>query len=466
MGMIAGIKRFLSLKGVLGDRIDARAWPVAGALIALAMVAAALALRLALSPWLVGAQFITFFPAVILATLSCGTVPGLIAVALSAGASTLIATPDDLSLQEGYSLSMFVAVAMLDVAIISVMLSANAALKDAVARVGRLNADLRLSETRFRELIENAPDAMVIVDRDEHIVLINAEAERMFGYGRAEMVGRPISDLMPEEYRQGHQGRLAAFLAAPRLRRMGYGRELFGLRKDGSTFPIETNLSVLPGSEGGLISSAIRNVSQRHEAEERQALLIRELNHRVKNTLANVQAIVTQTLRTAKDPEAFSEALTARLAAFSQSHDVLTRNDWTGAQVRDIAAEQLRPYGHGEEARFRLSGPEVKLSPNRAVMLGMVLGELATNAAKYGALSNGGTAEICWTRRDEAGTPWLCLVWRESGGPAVSEPPRRGFGSRLIERSVSEGLGGSARLTFEPKGVACEIAFPLLANEA
>jgi len=465
MGRFDRIKLFVSIRGVCGDRLDARIWSLVAPLVTVALVAAALAVRILLTPWLVGAQFITFFPAVILVTLLCGTAQGLLAVGLSAVAATSVLTPGALPLQHGYSLLMFVLVATADVALISALLSANNALRASVVRISQLNASLRLSEARFRDLIETAPDAMVIADHQERVVLVNAEAARMFGYARAELIGRPIADLMPREYRKGHQGRIATFLAAPRVRRMGYGQDLFGLRKDGRRFPIETNLSVLPGSEGALISSAIRDISQGREAEERQALLIRELNHRVKNTLAGVQAIVSQTLKTAPDPKAFSEALTARLAALSQSHDLLTRNDWTGAQIRDIAAEQLSPYERSGESRFSLSGPDVKLGPNRAVTLGMVLGELATNAAKYGALSDGGSVEVRWTLRDVDGTPWVDLAWSERGGPPVSEPSRCGFGARLIERGVGAGLGGSARLKFEPPGASCEIAFPLLADE-
>lgn len=460
------IKLFLWQRGVLGERFRWRGGSLPGLLVAVAVVGAALALRLALSPWLAGVQFITFFPAVIVAALLGGTIPGLVAVLLSAAASILVPAPGQSAAQAGYAMLLFSLVATMDVAIMSAMLWANTAMKGSVARIGELNANLRASEARFRDLIETAPDALVIADREERVVLVNTEAERMFGYTREELLGQPIAILMPEDFRAGHQGRIAAFLASPCVRRMGYGRDLFALRRDGTHFPIETNLSLLPGSAGGLISSAIRDISARREGEERQALLIRELNHRVKNTLASVQAIVHQTLKTASGPEAFSEALMARLSAFSQSHDVLTRNDWAGAQVRDIAAEQLSPYGRRGEERFHLRGPDVTLSPNRAVTLGMVLGELATNAAKYGALSNGGGVEVAWTRRDEAGVPRLALIWRERGGPEVREPTTRGFGTRLIERSVAAGLGGTATLVFEPEGVTCSIDFPLLANEA
>jgi len=456
----------LALKGWLSDWIAAQAGPAGRYLVAAALVAAALGLRLVLAQWLVGAQFITFFPAVIAATLLCGTAAGLVSVVLAALAARYFLQTGGLTVQEANSLVFFLAVALMDVAVISMLLASNVALRASVARIEDLNAVLGVSEARFRNLLENAPDAMVIVDGRARIVLVNAEAERMFGYARDEMLGQSADLLMPERFRGEHPGRIAGFVASPRIRRMGYGRELHGLRRDGSEFPIETNLSLLSGGSGGLVASAIRDVTARRDAEERQGLLIRELNHRVKNALASVQAIVSHTLASARSPEAFGAAVTARLAALSQSHDVLTRNDWSGAGIDDLVLEQLGPYGRGDDGRFHVAGPAVKLAPHRAITLGMVLGELATNAAKHGALSvNTGTVAVTWERRGDADPARLALVWVESGGPPAPGARKAGFGSRLIERSVTSALAGSAQLEFRPEGFVCRIDFPLQAGE-
>lgn len=465
MAWLRRIAGLLSLKGRLSRWVDSRAGPASGYVAAVLIVAAALELRMLLTPWITGAQFITFFPAVIVSTLLFGTAVGLATVVLAAVASAYFLSTAGLSTQEAYSLAAFVAVALMDVAIISALLAANAALRTSLGRIEHLNAGLARSEAKFRNLLETAPDAMVVVDGDGRIALVNAEAETMFGYSRAELIGQSVDLIMPDRFRGAHESRIRAFAASSQVRRMGYGRELFGLRRNGSEFPIETNLSLLNGGEH-LVSSAIRDVTQRKAAEERQALLIRELNHRVKNTLASVQAIVSQTLTAAKNPTAFSHALTARLAALSKSHDVLTRNDWAGALVRDLVAEQLGPYGARKVRRFRMTGPAVRLSPNRAVTLGMMLGELATNAAKYGALSvEGGKVSVSWKRVDEDGETRLRLAWREIGGPAVRQPRARGFGARLIERGAATGLHGSARLAFRPDGLVCQIDFPLQADE-
>lgn len=390
----------LALKGQLSVRVESRAGPLAPYLLAAGLVGAALGIRLLVAPWIVGAQFITFFPAVIVATLAFGTAPGVLSVLLGAVASTVVLAAAGISTNETYSVALFVMVAFLDVTIISMLLAANAALKDSVVRIEHLNAGLVLSEARFRNLLENAPDAMVIVNGRDEIVLLNEATERMFGYPRTELLGQRVDMLMPTRFRDEHHGRVDAFVERPRPRRMGYGRELFGLRRDGSEFPIETNLSLLSGGAGGLVASAIRDISRQKEAEDRQALLIRELNHRVKNALASVQAIVSLTLARTRDPGEFREVMTARLEALSHSHDILTRNNWAGAPIGDLVVEQIKPYGGASDGRFDIAGPNISLAPNRAVTLGMVLGELATNAAKYGALSSdGGTVTVRWERR-------------------------------------------------------------------
>jgi PAS domain S-box-containing protein len=455
-----------SQKGQFSDWFASRAGPLGTYVATTALVGVALGLRLFLTPWLIGAQFITFFPAVIVATLACGTAPGVVSVVLSALAARYFLEPGGFSIQEGYSLAFFIAVALMDVAVISLLLAANAALKASLVRIEDLNVGLAVSEARFRNLLENAPDAMVIVDGRERIVLVNAEAERMFGYKRSEMLGQGMDLLMPQRFQGEHCGRIGSFIADPRIRRMGYGRDLYGRRRDGSEFPIETNLSLLSLESGGLVASAIRDITARREAEERQGLLIRELNHRVKNALASVQAIVSHTLTNSRSPEAFSAALTTRLGALSQSHDVLTRSDWVGAELRDLVQEQLGPYGEGDDRRFRIGGPAVKLTPSRAITLGMVLGELATNAAKYGALSvEEGTVAVEWEVHDRAGHAQLGLAWTERGGPKVGPVGPKGFGTRLIERSAAGGLAGSARLAFEPEGLVCRIEFELQAGE-
>lgn len=324
---------------------------------------------------------------------------------------------------------------------------------------------LQVTEARFRGLLEGAPDAIVISNAEGRIVLLNAEAERLFGYDRKALIGGPLDVLMPERFRGRHADHVRSYLGRPTTRRMGDGANMFGRRRDGSEFPIETNLSLLSDHGEGLVTSVIRDLTQRREIQEREALLMRELNHRVKNTLASVQSIVAQTLRSAPTPEAFSAAVQARIVALSRSHDVLTRNDWAGARVADIVAEQLRPYARDGEP-FALGGPAVSLRPNRAVTLGMAVGELATNAAKFGALSAGGSVSVAWSVTTDAAGPSLRLVWSETGGPPVEAPDHEGFGTRLVKRSLAAGLHGSAELDYATKGLVAVLQFPLVEGEA
>jgi two-component sensor histidine kinase len=197
------------------------------------------------------------------------------------------------------------------------------------------------------------------------------------------------------------------------------------------------------------------DVTDRVRAETQQKLLLDELNHRVKNSLATVQSIAAQTLRNNPEPEAFREAFEARLLALSATHDLLTASNWRGAQLRDVLAMEFRPYG---SERYEFEGPDVALSSNEALALGLLFHELATNAAKYGALSRPeGCVRVKWTVEDAR----LSLTWREQGGPKVAPPTRRGFGSRLIERSLKGEIGGDASLEFHEDGLTCRIALPL-----
>ncbi|WP_334163623.1 CHASE domain-containing protein [Phenylobacterium sp.] len=206
-------------------------------------------------------------------------------------------------------------------------------------------------------------------------------------------------------------------------------------------------------------------VAARRESEQQRELLVGELNHRVKNTLATVQSIAAQTLREGKSLAATRESFESRLLALSETHNLLTRDHWRGAGLRELVEVELAPYA-GARNRIDVTGEEVWLAPDTALALGMALHELATNALKYGALSGEeGRVEIAWTLRQQDGSDWLKLVWEERGGPPVTPPSRRGFGSRLIETGLRRQLRGHVDLAFRPQGVCCTIDLPLEAGE-
>lgn len=204
-----------------------------------------------------------------------------------------------------------------------------------------------------------------------------------------------------------------------------------------------------------------REVQERRRAEQRQQLLIHELNHRVKNMLATVQSVARQSLGGARGAGPL-EDFENRLLALAWAHDVLTHEHWVGASLRTVLARTLAPYG---EARVALVGPDLRISPKMALALAMGVHELATNAVKYGALSTeAGRVEVRWRIDERARPPRLALDWRESGGPPVQPPSSRGFGTRLLERGLAHELGGEVSIRFAPAGVTCRVRAPFEAE--
>jgi two-component sensor histidine kinase len=208
------------------------------------------------------------------------------------------------------------------------------------------------------------------------------------------------------------------------------------------------------------LAFAVRMATAIARGEMLHDLLIEELNHRVKNTLAILQSIATQTFRSASRAE--REKFEGRLGALAEAHNLLSQEKWQGSELQDVIARVLNPYLLNNPARVRMFGPKVPLSPRLAVVLSMILHEIATNAAKYGALSNDtGTVSLDWEIIEESDGRKLRLIWTEAGGPHVTAPVQRGFGSRLIERSARDQLGGEATVDFLPRGVVCTLTSAL-----
>ncbi|KRR15190.1 histidine kinase [Bradyrhizobium jicamae] len=212
------------------------------------------------------------------------------------------------------------------------------------------------------------------------------------------------------------------------------------------------------------LAFAVRMATQIARGEMLHNLLIEELNHRVKNTLAVLQSIATQTFRSASRTE--REKFEGRLGALAEAHNLLSEEKWQGAELREVIARVLQPYLLNNPERVRMFGPQVPLSPRLAVVLSMILHEIGTNAAKYGALSNDtGTVAVDWEILEEADGRKLRLIWTEAGGPPVTAPVQRGFGSRLVERSARDQLGGEATVDFLPRGVIYTISCALNRDE-
>jgi two-component system CheB/CheR fusion protein len=215
---------------------------------------------------------------------------------------------------------------------------------------------------------------------------------------------------------------------------------------------------------GNVIAGEIfaRDMREQAKAERSATLMMRELDHRVKNTLATVQAIAQQTLRGAASVEDFQDTFMARLMSLSKTHNLLARGGWSGTDLRELVEGELQPYQHDDEARVEIRGESVILSSKVALALSMALHELATNAAKYGALSvpDGGVA-VDWETGAAKGRQHLRLRWRECRGPPVTQPKRFGFGHRLITDGLTYELDGTVALEFVATGVVCEMDIPI-----
>jgi two-component sensor histidine kinase len=229
-----------------------------------------------------------------------------------------------------------------------------------------------------------------------------------------------------------------------------------GIAESSLVGPLWRNLAITSVIGGILLSIglafAVRMATTIARGEMLHDLLIEELNHRVKNTLAILQAIAVQTFRSASKTE--REKFEGRLGALAEAHNLLSTEKWRGSELQDVVGRVLQPYLLNNPERMRMFGPHVPLSPRLAVVLSMIVHEIATNAAKYGALSNDtGTVALDWEVITENAKRKLRLIWTEAGGPPVVAPVQRGFGSRLIERSARDQLGGEATVDFLPRGV-------------
>lgn len=218
------------------------------------------------------------------------------------------------------------------------------------------------------------------------------------------------------------------------------------------------------GANGQLSMVGVsQEVTERKLADERQALLLRELNHRVKNTLATVQSVASLTRRSAEntDPAAWN-AFMDRLHGLAKTHDLLTTTQWQGALLEDVLRSELDPYQDAMRQRIRLKGPRINLQPGAVLALGLAIHEMATNAVKYGSLSvPDGKVHVMWAVTSGSAPPSLLVEWAESGGPTVKKPERQGFGTKLIQRGLAQQLGGEIKLDFAPAGVRCVITFPI-----
>lgn len=307
--------------------------------------------------------------------------------------------------------------------------------------------------------------AMVFTDAkapDHPIIFANDSFLKLTGYKREELLGLTFDALMTgcvdtETLAQLKTGFEGTSDTDP---------EIHYRRKDGSEFWASVFISPVRDEGGDIVQHFISIVDlTRFRLEQTQSrMLIDELNHRVKNTLSTVQSIASQVLRNSTDPEKIRESIESRLFALSRSHDLLTREDWTGAGLHDLITDALEPFGvtGGRAARLVVTGDNIRMSPKATLALGIAFHELATNAAKYGAFSNDtGSIQITWAVQPSPEGDRLVLRWQEKDGPPVEPPSRRGFGSQVIERGLAHELEGTVQLVYPREGVSCSINIPV-----
>ncbi|NKB16444.1 MAG: PAS domain S-box protein [Sphingomonadales bacterium] len=306
-------------------------------------------------------------------------------------------------------------------------------------------------------IVQSSGDAIISVSSDEIILSWNKAATELFGYSAEEIVGHSKTLLIPPEHSNEYKQ-----MRDRVLRGESVWAETVRRTKDGTPIDVSLNLAPVYNADGGIIatSSILRDIRERKSQERHLHFLMKELAHRSKNQFAIIQAIVTQTARSTNSVDEFASSLRRRLHALAASIDILTSQNWQGADLSDLVRHHLEPFTDEAKA-IELSGPRIFLQPAAAERLGLAFHELATNSAKYGALSvERGRVEIHWSVTAD-GEGRFSITWTELGGPSVKPPLKRGFGSTVIEKIVSQGTGGVSELNFGANGVRWQLSCPL-----
>ena len=328
------------------------------------------------------------------------------------------------------------------------------ALTAAVSARKQAEAMLRANEARLKAVIETAADAIIVIDAKGIMQSVNPAGCKLFGYDADEMTGRNVSMLMAEPHLSAHDGYLAAFLKTGEAKIIGVGREIEARRKDGGLFSADLAVAEWRLDERVFFTGIMRDITERKAREDHVRFLLGEVNHRSKNLLAVVQSVARQTAGSNSD---FAAKFGGRLQALSANQDMLVSSQWRSVEIHALVSAQLDQFGDFTEDRVTMVGPALDLTANSTQALAMALHELATNAIKYGALSNtSGRVDIRWDVDDAE----FRLSWSESGGPPVAAPTRNGFGAIVFEHMLARAVDGAAELSFAEPGIVWRLRCP------
>lgn len=323
------------------------------------------------------------------------------------------------------------------------------------------NRRLEVERNRLVEMFMQAPGFVAVLSGPEHVFQMHNDAYAQL-IGHRDIAGKTIRAALPELEGQNYFEFLDSVYETGEPYEGRESRAMLQRERGADLEEVFVNFIYQPirDPHNKVVGIFVQghDVTDNVQAAQRQKLMIDELNHRVKNTLATVQSIAMQTARSNTEPRAFAESFQARLMSLSHTHDLLTRSHWEGAELADILRHETEAH---ETHRVSANGPHVSLGSASALSLGMIFHELATNAAKYGALSSPqGRVIVDWSIADQTDRR-LILQWTETGGPEVLQPERRGFGSRMIERNVRHDLAGEVELSYAPDGLRVTISIPL-----
>ncbi len=310
-------------------------------------------------------------------------------------------------------------------------------------------------------------DSVICADEDGRILVFNQAAERFFGYIASEVIGQRVEMLLPESHRAEHvhQVRNFALGGGDAKRLMGHRREVRGRRKNGDEFPAEAMVSRQTIDGRTILTVVLRDITERKELEELREAAARELAHRMRNLLSVVNSLVSLSAASARNVKEFKESLTGRLEALASAQITLLGVQ-ESASLSELFRAELAQYQTSDGANVAIKVPPISVGPRAGQMLALAIHELATNSAKYGALSAGGRVDVTSALKGEGDTGLLVIKWQEAGGPPVKPPERQGFGTTLIKQVVARALRADVAMEYRPEGLICLMTMPRATVEA